>query len=135
MKIRVFLILLPFLALNGCASSGYRRAFPSERPQTKREALMRSFLSDVVKFDGIDQREAAIIAKSELMFRQEDERFYLDEPHFEAVDEDNWGIRFYPVNRSAAEARRNPSMLVVVNKETGRVRLLENGLSYMFREE
>jgi len=96
---------------------------------------MRSYLSGVVKYDGIDVREAVTLARSELIFRGDDKKFHIDEPHIEYVNEGNWGVRFYPINRTAAEARRNASVLVVINKKTGGARVLEDGLSYMFREE
>jgi len=135
MNTLILVIFLSFLALNGCTSARDRRAFPTDLPQSKREATMRSYLAGVVRYDGINVREAVTLARSELIFRGYEKAFHVDDPHIEYVNADNWGVRFYPINHSAADVRKNASVLVVIDKENGSAWVLEDGLAFMFREE
>lgn len=95
---------------------------------------MKDYHSKVSRSDGIDADEAVVLAKSEMVFRGWDKTYHLSQPRIEAVDQEHWGIRFYPVNKTAKDVVRNPSVLVIIRKNDGQVFLNTQGTSYMFLE-
>ena len=83
---------------------------------------MKSYLSQVTKNDGIDQKEAILLAQSQVIFRGYAENYYLDKPLLVFDKVDRYGIKFFPRYKNLSEMRVYPKVLVVVQKKDGRIR-------------
>ena len=76
---RCFVVSIIFFLATGCAGS----PSPKERisPQTKdAQQLMKGYLFNVQKFDGINEEEAILLAKGEIIFRGEQNDYHLEHP-------------------------------------------------------
>lgn len=123
-------VIIPVLIMAlGCASAEIHE------PKAVKADIMKAYLSEVTKYDGIDVNEAVILAQSEMIFHGLDKDYYLDTPQLEPTDRDHWGVRFYPINRNPRDVITNPSVLVVVDRKDGKTSWHPQGVSYLFLED
>lgn len=94
----------------------------SHGPGGKGKKVLSGYLSGVTKYDGIDENEAVLIAKSELFFRGDEKNYYFDRPHLEAVGENAWQVWFEPVNRTLQESFESRGAMVTIDRKTGTVK-------------
>lgn len=94
----------------------------SQDPGEKGKKVLSGYLSGVTKYDGIDENEAVLIAKSELLFRGDEKNYYFDRPHVEAVGENAWQVWFEPVNKTLQEALESQGAVVTIDRKNGAVK-------------
>jgi hypothetical protein len=111
------------LALGSCAPTVI------QPPQSNKAEIMRSYFSQVTRYDGIDANEALLIAQSEMIFRGLDQSYVLGQPQQEKIDSAHWGVRFYPINQNTGE---QTSILVIIRKKDGALSWDKSGLSHLF---
>ncbi len=104
------------LSLEGCQSSQ-----TASRSSRISDDLMDSYLSEVVKYDGIDKEEALILAKSQLFFQGRSQDFHLDKPQWIEGDEEYWQVSFVPVRRTLADVIAGTELIILIHKEDGEV--------------
>lgn len=113
---REWVIYLLVVICGGCAPH------ISQDPGGKGKKVLSGYLSGVTKYDGIDENEAVLIAKSELLFRGDEKNYYFDRPHVEAVGENTWQVWFEPVNKTLQEALESRGAVVTIDRKTGAVK-------------
>ena len=103
--------------LSACATRA------SQGPSAATQGIMKGYLSQVKKFDGINQREAILLAQSQLMFQGLDRDYYYNQPRVEEETAESFQVVFDPINRTLAEAQTNIPLEVFVSKKDGSVKL------------
>lgn len=94
---------------------------PSEAEITKRQ-IMQAYQAQVSKFDGIDFREAKLVAQSEVIFRGYDDQYRVTQPQVKDDRErDVWRVKFFPINRTMYDALHKPNVLVSIEKKDGSI--------------
>jgi len=102
--------------VSGCTTTATRKV------ESNKKGIMDAYLSGVKKSDGINQQEAVLLAQSQLIFRGDDKRFYIDKPEITLEDERSWRIRFYSLNKTWAEVSASSNVLILVDKKNGNTR-------------
>ena len=110
----IHLFMFAFL-LAGCASG------QNVTVLSPKNDIMHAYLYEVQKNDGIDTKEAAVLAQSQLIFNGHLSRCYFDRPEVEDFSEEYWGVSFYPVNKTLGEVSSHPPVFFLVDKKTGSV--------------
>lgn len=95
----------------------------SRQQDFSKEAIMKSYLSQVKKSDGIDRQEAVILGQSQIVFRGYDQEYLLGNPEFIKESDRQYVLKFYPKIKTFAERRGYPPILVWVEKNDGQTRL------------
>ena len=85
-------------------------------------AFMKGYFTKIIKYDGINEQEAVLLAQSQVRFQGDEKRYYIDHPEIVPYDEEHWFVRFPPVNKTLAQVGTNPALLVTIDKKTGAVR-------------
>ena len=101
-----------------CGCSATVAPGPSSR---LRADLMDSYLSGVVRFDGIDREEALILAQSQMVFRGRNHEFDLNTPQWFPDDETYWVLSFKSVRRTLADVIAKKAVVIFVDKRNGTV--------------
>ena len=116
---KFLLILLAAFIFLGC-----HRDIALKRPnvQPADPQFLKSYFTQIKKYDGIDQREALLLAQSQLKFEGRDKEYHIDHPQFISHDEEHWLVEFPPVDKTFAEARRSSPILFIIDKKTGACR-------------
>ena len=83
--------------------------------------LMDSYLSRVVKFDGIDKEEALILARSQMFFQGRTRTFNLDKPQWLPDDDTYWVLSFESVRRTLADVIADKVIVIFIDKHNGAV--------------
>ena len=109
-------VVLLSLATQGCATHS------SLGFLTKKE-IMQAYLKDINKSDGINQKEAVLLAQSQLIFHGYENKYLIHEPHMGFDDKNFWVIKFYPANKTLVEVLESPIVLVTIAKDNGKVKL------------
>ena len=87
-----------------------------------REEILRAYLKDVKKSDGINLKEAFLVAQSDLIFHDLDKRYRIKEPVMAFEDVTRWGIVFQPISKTWGEAIGQSRFIIVVDKNSGQTR-------------
>ena len=117
MKTKIFFLatILAAGALAGCKTTQ-----PPVKPTSP--AFMKNYFTQIKKYDGIDEKEAVLLAQSQLRFAGDEKNYYIEHPEIVLYDEEHWIVRFLPVNRTLAQASTNSALLIIIDKKTGAVR-------------
>jgi len=110
-------VILLFYAVFVAGCSAARPPAPASRLSSD---LMDAYLSKVVKFDGIDQEEALILAKSQLFFQGRARDFDVDHPQW-LPDDTCWVLSFKAVRRTLADVIADKAIVIMVDKQNGTV--------------
>ena len=124
----VWILVMPLLFC-GCTGT------IEERPVADKNEIMKAYFSKVSRHDGVNIKEAVLLAQSELIFHNYEKEYHIDKPQLEFVSREFYGIRFFPFSRNSGDAKIRPSILVVVGRSDGSVRWHPEGASYLFYEE
>ena len=100
----------------GCATT------TSSGPRSSNKDIMDAYLSKIQKYDGINQDEAILLAQSQLIFHGTEKKYYLDKPEVVWENAKHWGIKFYPINKTLAEASIHAPLVIDVDKKDGSVK-------------
>ena len=82
--------------------SGCRTAIPRPGPlettpiHRTKEDILKAFLEDINKRDGVTLYEAIIMAQTELIFRDILNNYHFEKPQITTQSPARWGIRFHP---------------------------------------
>ncbi len=118
-------IVYVLVSLTGCGIMGSSSgsAVPTGSAAVDgRTAILKSYQSEVAKHDGINQKEALLLAQSEVIFRGYDDEYRVAHPRL--MDDDggsHWRVLFYPVNKTMHDALHKPNVMVRVDKANGDV--------------
>ena len=108
----LILITVFILPLAGCSTIG-----PSASPSNN--DIMRGYFK-INKLDGINQKEALQLAKSEIIFRGHTGEYDMDRP--QCVEEKSlWKIKFDPINKTLGDWLKKRVLFVTVDKANGAV--------------
>jgi hypothetical protein len=81
---------------------------------------MDAYLSEVVKFDGINQEEALILAQSQMFFQGRARDFDVDNPRW-LPDDSYWVLSFKSVRRTLADVIADKAIVIMIDKQSGAV--------------
>lgn len=99
----------------GCAMYG------PESEDASDKTVMSSYLSDVSKYNGIDRKEAIILAQSELYFHELKDEYYVDRAFVRYENEDVFAISFPPVRMTLQDSFETEPIMFYVDKKNGKV--------------
>lgn len=110
-------VLCLILGTYGCATT---------TPVVKRNnaEIMKKYLTQIDKSDGIDQDEALLLARSQIIFRGKDARYDLDKPRLSS-EKDEWVLTFSPVNKTLGEVISSTDLIIRISKRDGRIDWIE----------
>lgn len=117
---RILFISLSLLWLGGCVTSTHDYSTTSKR------ILSKNYLRDVQKYDGINEEEAVLLAKNEILFRGYEKSFDVNAPEIFFEDNQLWGIRFRPGNKTMSDILSGREIDIFVRKDDGRVNVRKN---------
>ncbi len=86
------------------------------------QSIMKDYLSQVNTHDGVNRKEAILLAQSQVVFRGYDQHYYLDRPKLAFEKPDRYGIKFYPRHKTMNVNEQYPTILVVIKKSDGEAR-------------
>ena len=112
------------------AKTGSSPVQPSGQPKknqlsavpTVRQAIMRAYLQNVEKYDGVDEKEAVLLAQSQLIFQGYADSYDVETPQVVSRDDKFWKIQFSPVSKNTMETDASP-LMISVNRKDGVSRL------------
>ncbi len=81
---------------------------------------MQAYLSGIEKFDGINEKEAILLAQSQLVFLGKESQYYKDNPQV-LEDQETWEIQFLPITRTLGEVLSTPVIFVFIDKKNGEI--------------
>lgn len=87
-----------------------------------REEIMRAYLTEIKKTDGIDLKEAFLLAQSDLIFHNLDKRYLINNPLMAFEDASRWGIAFEPVSKTWGEAISQSRLVIIISKDSGEMK-------------
>lgn len=93
-------------------------------PEGNKSQIMKDYLTHVDKSDGIDQDEALLLARSQIIFRGKDTRYDINKPLISSEDE-AWALTFSPINKTLGELLSAADLVIRVDKKDGRIDWLE----------
>lgn len=88
--------------------------------------LAHDYLTDVRKEDGIDRREALLLAQNEILFRAFENSFDIQNPGIFLDNNELWGIRFPTHKKTMEEALSGRVIDVYIRKEDGHIAVQKN---------
>lgn len=91
--------------------------------KTTKQSIMKAYLTDVSKTDGINREESMLLAQSELIFRGYESTFDIGEPKNWGEDREHYTYLFLHIGLTLIEARPDQRMVVTVSKKNGEVNL------------
>ena len=112
-----FLTLFFLIFLSACATHA------PQGPSAATQGVMKGYLSQIKKFDGINEHEAILLAQSQLMFQGLDEEYYYNHPRVEEESAESFLVVFDPINKTLAETQTDTPIEIIVSKKDGSVRL------------
>lgn len=121
MKKNQLLILLLTGLMAGCTA---RQNQISSQPEgtgvihKNTQEIMRAYLSNVNKQDGISREEGVLIAQSELIFRGYEDQYDIGDPELIEDNAERFSYRFSALEQNAP---RGPEVIVRVRKKDGLV--------------
>lgn len=115
----VVFLLYAAACVSGCSAA--RPPAPASRLSAD---LMDAYLLKVVKFDGIDQEEALILAQSQMFFQGRARDFDVDNPRW-LPDDTCWVLSFKSVRRTLADVLADKAIVIMVDKQNGAVTVEE----------
>ena len=119
-KILVQCVLSVTAVMNLC---GCRATLPQKVSlQPKDPQFLKSYFTQITKYDGIDEHEALLLAQSQLKFEGTANAYYIDHPEIISYDEEHWLVEFPPLSKTFAESRRSTSVIFIIDKVSGSVR-------------
>ena len=86
-----------------------------------RKEMMRSYLLQVKKTDGINREEALLIAKSELYFRGLDKMYNLNQAPAVFEDDNRWAVSFTFHHKTFQQLISEPRTFILIEKKDGSV--------------
>ncbi len=92
------------------------------KASSPKQGIMDAYLTKIQKYDGIDEAEAILLAQSQLIFRGVDRKYYIEHPEIFGGGDKIWEVKFFPVNKTLAQASANQPLVIAVNKKDGNVR-------------
>jgi hypothetical protein len=117
----------PFQDMRGTtAASPPVRLIAARQPaaeQAAQKAILKAYLSEITRYDGITLQEARIIAQSEIIFRGYGDIYYLQQPQVKFEDDRHFVFAFTPIVKTLEETVPRPERLVRVDKKSGAVHL------------
>lgn len=108
------ILCLLFLATQGCST------ISSPSTSLSKEEIMQAYLSGIEKFDGINEKEAILLAQSQLVFLGKESQYYKDNPQV-LEDQETWEIQFLPITRTLGEVLSTPVIFVFIDKKNGEI--------------
>jgi hypothetical protein len=90
----------------------------------KKPQIMKDYLSQVDRSDGINQEEAVLLARSQLIFHGKDTRYDLNNPQVSSEDR-YWVLVFTPVNKTLGELLSSSELTMRIDKKDGRIDWVE----------
>ena len=118
MRIKILILVLMVGMSTGCKT--VPQASVEAKPTSSE--FMKNYFTQIKKYDGIDEREAILLAQSQLRFQGDEKKYYIDHPQVVPYDEEHWLVSFAPVNKTLAQVSSNPDLLIIIDKKNGDVR-------------
>ena len=103
--------------LFGCAST--------EKVSLNKQEIARAYLTKINKKDGINRREAVLLAQNELLFLGRDHEYNINGPKIVSETPRLWIIHFPSLPKTFQEVLSKPELNILVEKKDGSVRAKE----------
>ncbi len=120
MKTYITQLLALFVLMSVCSAC----QTTAQNNTSNKASIMKSYLSSVSKYNGIDEEEAILLAQSELIFRGLDNKYDLKNPHVTFENNSKWAIIFRPISKTFNEFTKRQSLLMMISKKSGEITLM-----------
>ena len=114
-KISTFLVVGCIFLLVGCMTT------KKNILRASKEEIMKSYLLGVHKTDGINKKEAILLAQSQIIFLGYEHDYNYAKIEILKEDKNEWVFKFYPIGKTLQESTNKPNFLVSVRKKEGEV--------------
>ena len=115
LKISTFLVVGCIFLLSGCMTTKKNITIASK------EDIMKAYLAGVNKTDGIDKKEAILLAQSQIIFLGYEHDYNYAKIEVLKEDKSEWVFKFYPIGKTLKDSINKPNFLVSVRKKDGEV--------------
>ena len=83
-----------------------------------RQAIMRAYLQNVEKYDGVDEKEALLLAQSQLIFQGYADSYDVGTPQLVSQDDKFWKVEFFPAENKSMQVDAD-TVMISVNRRDG----------------